>query len=49
MQIQASVFICVHPWFKKDVKSTVKTTAGLDYYWCPFKPIISGEKENNHG
>ena len=28
MQIPASVFICVHPWLKKEVKSTAKTVDG---------------------
>ena len=39
MQIPVSVFICVHRWLKKEVKSTAKTTAGLDHYGCvPLAP-----------
>ena len=47
MQIPVSVFICVHPWLKKKLKSTAKTTAGVDHYGCSFSPVY-GEKDKNH-
>ena len=33
------VYLCPSVVLKKEVKSTVKTTAGLDHYWCSFKPL----------